>query len=435
VADLGGGVSAMIPLALYKDDGQGTLPRPAGAAPAADKPEGFMPTGDDRATRLADVALAWTVFQHFYPYFDVVKTDWPAELRRALSAAATDADGQAFLITLRRLVAALHDGHGGVYLSSQGAVGQLPLLWDWVEDQLVITRVAEGKAGELKPGDVVVAIDGHPAREVLSEAESLVSGATPQWVRWNALRRLGTGKRDEAVRLEARHPGGSSTFTADLTRSSAPYGPGSLEEARPEKIAEVRPGIFYVDIGRINDEDFKGALDRLAGAKGIIFDLRGYPSNLSTVVLTHLTGQPVSSARWNVPVITHPDGQGWQWDTSSWSVQPQAPRFKARAAFLTDGRAISYAETYMGIVENYHLAEIVGGPTAGTNGNVNPFTLPGGYGVVWTGMKVLKHDGSRHHGIGIRPTVPVSRTIQGVAAGRDEILEKAIDVVSQGGPV
>ena len=47
----------------------------------------------------------------------------------------------------------------------------------------------------------------------------------------------------------------------------------------------------------------------------------------------------------------------------------------------------------------------------------------------WTGMKVLKHDGSRHHGIGIQPTVPVSRTVAGVAQGRDELLEKAVEAV------
>jgi C-terminal processing protease CtpA/Prc len=45
-------------------------------------------------------------------------------------------------------------------------------------------------------------------------------------------------------------------------------------------------------------------------------------------------------------------------------------------------------------------------------------------------MKVLKHDGSQHHGVGIKPTVSVSRTIRGVAEGRDEQLEKAIEVVS-----
>ena len=33
------------------------------------------------------------------------------------------------------------------------------------------------------------------------------------------------------------------------------------------------------------------------------------------------------------------------------------------------------------------------------------------------------------HGVGIVPTVPVSRTVAGVAAGRDEILEKAVEIV------
>jgi len=70
-----------------------------------------------------------------------------------------------------------------------------------------------------------------------------------------------------------------------------------------------------------------------------------------------------------------------------------------------------------------------GGPTAGTNGNIVTFALPGGYRVTSTGMKVLKHDGSQHHGIGILPTIPVSRTRAGVAGGRDELLDRAVQAV------
>jgi C-terminal processing protease CtpA/Prc len=83
----------------------------------------------------------------------------------------------------------------------------------------------------------------------------------------------------------------------------------------------------------------------------------------------------------------------------------------------------------LGIVEHYKFGDIVGSTTAGTNGNINPFTLPGGYIVSWTGMKVLKHDGSRHHGVGIVPTVPVVPTPAGIAAGKDEVLEKAVEVL------
>jgi C-terminal processing protease CtpA/Prc len=76
----------------------------------------------------------------------------------------------------------------------------------------------------------------------------------------------------------------------------------------------------------------------------------------------------------------------------------------------------------------------VGETTAGTNGNINPFALPGGYHITWTGMKVLKHDGSRHHGVGIAPTVPVPRTIRGVADHRDEQLDRALAIAAGAGP-
>ncbi|HEX4960649.1 MAG TPA: S41 family peptidase [Thermoanaerobaculia bacterium] len=426
-ADLPGGVTVRVPLALYKDD-QGTLPHgPAVKPTVAAKPEGFIPTGNDRTTRLADVVLAWNVFQHFYPYFDVVAVDWPAQLQKALAAAATDADDHAFQDTLRRLVAALQDGHGNVFNPRLNASHSLPVSWDWVEDQLVVTAVAPGTAGVAR-GDVVVSLDGKPARAVLEAREELVSGATPQWRQWVALNALTGGDEGEEVRLALRHPDGTAA-SVTLRRTLPNQGWQTVPETRPEKIAEVKPGIFYVDLDRISDDDFKGALDRLAAAKGIIFDLRGYPK-VSPIVLAHLTSKTISSARWYVPIVFRPDHQDLYFDFSNWPVEPQPPRFPGKVAFLTDGRAISYAETYMGIVENYKLAAIVGGPTAGTNGNVNPFTLPGGYRLVWTGMKVLKHDGSRHHGIGIQPTVPVSRTLAGVAAGRDEVLEKGIAVVS-----
>ncbi len=434
-ADLGGGVVARIPLALYADP-QGTLPHlPAELrSPAPERPEGFIPAGGDRTTRLAAVVLAWGIFQHFYPYFDVVETDWPEALRRALRAAAVDPDERAFLDTLRRLVAELHDGHGRVRHASESRPLHLPLLWHWIEDQLVVTRVAPEGAAGLRPGDAVLTIDGKPALSALVEREALISGATLQWRRTRSLYELAMGEPGQEMRLEVAAFAEGAAFagekrTVTLRATLPAYGEGILEEERPEKIAEVRPGIFYLDLGRITDEDFRGVLGQLAQAQGIVFDLRGYP-RLSPVAIAHLIDEPVSSARWNVPVLTRPDREGMTFDFSNWWVMPEAPRFTAKVAFLTDGRAISYAETYLGIIEHYRLAEIVGSATAGTNGNVNPFTLPGDYRVSWTGMQVLKHDGSRHHGVGIQPTIPVARTRRGVAEGRDEVLERALEVVS-----
>jgi C-terminal processing protease CtpA/Prc len=128
--------------------------------------------------------------------------------------------------------------------------------------------------------------------------------------------------------------------------------------------------------------------------------------------------------------VTSPDREDWEWYRSGrWTLEPKAPRLAGKIAFLTNGVAISFAESILGIVENYRLGEIVGSATAGTIGNINSFELPGGYEARWTGMQVLKHDGSRHHGVGIQPTIPVEPTAQGIAHGRDEVLEKAIEAL------
>jgi C-terminal processing protease CtpA/Prc len=391
------------------------------------RPMGWKPSGNDRATRLAAVVLAWNVFQHFYPYFDVVETDWPATLRRSLGQAAVDEDEEAFLLTLRRLVADLYDGHGRVHHAGDRGLMLPPLLWDWIEDRLVVTRVGEG-VDALAPGDVVVRVDGRPVTEALADLETRISSATPQWKRHRALYQLAAGPHESEIVLTVAEAGdGERTVT--LKRTTPTWGEGALSETRPEKIADLGNGIVYVDLGRQRDSDFEEAVPRLAEAKGIVFDMRGYPSFNFSLVVSHLIDEPVTCAQWHVPTPSRPDREGMTFRFSNWNVYPKFPRFTEKVAFLTHGGAISAAETLMGIVEHYRLGAIVGTPTAGTNGNVNPFTLPGGYSVSFTGMKVLKHDGSRHHGVGILPTERVERTIEGVAAGRDEQLERAVELL------
>jgi len=131
-----------------------------------------------------------------------------------------------------------------------------------------------------------------------------------------------------------------------------------------------------------------------------------------------------------IPQIVYPDHERPAGSTNGgWQLLPAKPHIAGKVVFITDGRAISYAESFMSFVEHYRLGEIVGQPTAGTNGNVNVLVLPGGYRVPWTGMRVLKHDGSRHHLVGIQPTIPATRSIAGVREGRDELLERAIAVI------
>jgi len=421
VVDLGGGLSALLPVALFKD-ADGTLPHVS--ATTASAPASGAVSADERAVRLADVALAWTVLQHFYPYFDVVKVDWPAVLAETLAAAATDRDAAAFQRTVAAMVSKLHDGHGTVS-GLDSAMALPPISWGIVEGKLVVLSVGEG-AGDLEPGDVVVSIDGKPALAALATELTMVSAATPGYAQWKALQGLASGGQGTTLTLEVQ--AGGATRSVVLTRSADRT--EWRTERRPATVAELTPGLWYVDLGRVESADFAAAVDKLARAKAVVFDLRGYPTGAATEILPHLSDAALESARWNVPIATRPDRKEWTYDTGGrWNLPPARPRIAGKIVFLTDERAVSYAESIMGIVESYKLGAIVGGTTAGTNGNINHIKLPGGLVITFTGMLVLKHDFSTHHGVGIVPTLPVARTIAGVAAGRDEVLQAGCKLV------
>jgi hypothetical protein len=423
-------VMARIPIHVYAD-ARGSLPR--GTLPPEFAPGDVAPrlSAANRTTRLAAVALAWGVFEHFYPYFDVVETDWDSALTSGLRKAAIDPDERAFKVTLERLVAALHDGHGSVQLKSQAMRPLLPLRLGWAGNDLVVIGTCGDATGAASIGDAVLSIDGTTVSEWMSRAKERISAATAGWLRTIAagwiVRELPS---DKAVAVELRKPDGTE-YSVHLT-STTECSPTEGTRPRPANGEEIAPGIRYFDLNGTETPALTAVLDQLATAKGIVFDLRGYPGSAARDLMGHLTDTPLQSAKWIVPEITRPDREMVVWqEIGRWLLQPTAPRLTTNVAFLTDGRAISYAESIMGIVEAYKLGAIVGATTAGTNGNVNPFEVPGGYVISWTGMRVLKHDGSQHHGVGIAPTLPVESTQQGIASGRDEVLEAAVALLSK----
>jgi C-terminal processing protease CtpA/Prc len=420
-ARLGGGVSASIPITLPRDAG-GTLPHAPQPQPDFGKPALFSPHGDDRSTRLADVALAWTVFQHFYPYFDVVKTDWDATLAQALTRAATDADAEAFQQTLQMLVAALKDGHGDVGYDRISY--PLPLTWAMVEGKLAVTQIAPGDPSGLRPGDLILTINGRKVDDLMAEARKLTSASTPQWRDIKALRLL-LPHDPRPLALTAQR-GNAETFTTSITPK---LGPGALfRDTRTRNYSEVGSGIRYVDLSRMTEADLKAAMDDLVQARAIVLDMRGYPSAGALYLLPHLRDAVLQSDAFDIPIVTRPDRQGVVYDSKgSWRIAPVAPTLRGKLVFLTGGGAVSAAESIMGLVEREKLGTIVGEPTAGTNGNINPFTLPGDYRLTWTGMRVVKPDGTAFQGVGVSPDVVVKPTLAGIRAGRDEVLERGIE--------
>jgi C-terminal processing protease CtpA/Prc len=273
----------------------------------------------------------------------------------------------------------------------------------------------------VRRGDIVLSVDGRPAAEHIAAAAALASGS-PQWRLVRARRQFGAGPVGSNLVMRVRR--GSDEINVTVARGNK-----SLQEFSHPAIARLDDGIYYIDLARATLTDIDATMARLAAAPGVVFDVRRRP-NANHAVLSHLLARPDEANAWgSIAHVIRPDhvpSSVPRWDNSGWALPVLEPHISGRVAFLTGPTAISYAETVMSFVEHYHLGAIVGASTAGTNGNIAEITLPTECRTTFTGARVTKLDGSRLHLIGIQPTIPAVRTIAGVIAGRDEVLEKAL---------
>jgi len=436
------GLVLRLPLALPVDAEGKTVPAdPAGFAALQARLAAIdweTLTDADWRVRVADVIIVWNVFQHFHPYLDLIGVNWDAALAPALRRALRDPTGEDLRATLLELVAKSHDGHGYVYARAR-PLGSLPIRVAVVAGRIVVTGVGSGSP--LQRGDIVGRLDGVPALDVLRDRERYASGS-PQLSEFRALNGFGEGDADAIARVEITRDGAALSFELKRVRALFhPYFFNPVGEFPFPPFAEVKPGIFYVNLYALGADELAEKLPQLAGARGVIFDWRfgSYrpnekvkPIQPHSDILPHLIDHAIQASPMLIPRISQPDRVGWSYDESTWPVEPRAPRFQGRVVFINEPSVVSYGETCMAMIADYHLATLVGAPTAGCNGNANFVPLPGGFRVMWTGMDVRKHDQSPFYNVGFPPDVPVARTLEAAKAGRDEYLEAAIAVIEDG---
>jgi len=419
-------IVCQIPLVLYADD-ENTYPKSKEEKLTFLQKEIDKNTSDatSLAFRLGNIISTYNVFQHFYPYFDVVDVDWDTELEKALLRSYTDKTGKDHLITLQKLTATLRDGH----INVSGGIRETfvpPILWEWVEDKLIVSQIFDDEVG-LAVGDIITHINEKTAIEYFDEINSRISAGTKGWLDHKAKNSSLYGPEDSEINITVGGKKLSLKRTKEYFAEIRPFLP------QRDSQRKISDDIFYLNLDNIPMDDINELLPELKKYKSIICDMRGYPNGNHRFIRHLLKSNDTTEAWMQVPKLVYPDQEDLVgYEEHNWKMNTKKPYLgDKQIIFITDGSAISYAESYMGYIEGYKLATIIGQPTAGTNGNVNSFELPGGFGIRWTGMKVVKHDGSQHHGIGVLPNIYVEKTIEGVKAGRDEFLEVAIDLAQK----
>jgi C-terminal processing protease CtpA/Prc len=110
------------------------------------------------------------------------------------------------------------------------------------------------------------------------------------------------------------------------------------------------------------------------------------------------------------------------------AIQPYA----GKVIVLIDDRAISQAEHSCLFFEQAARVTFIGTHTHGSNGDVTAIRLPGGWRMWFTGQAVRHADGRQLQQVGIQPTIVAEPTIAGVRAGKDEVLDRAIQFATTG---
>ncbi|MGF1587274.1 MAG: S41 family peptidase [Bacteroidales bacterium] len=422
---IGSGLYCQMPMVLYRNI-EGTYPKADKNLFNELKNNLHSSSKDPKEifVRLGNIVNTFNVFQHFYPYFDVVEVNWEQELRKALLSSYSDKDGKDHLITLQKFTAPLMDGHINVY-GTYNDWFRPKITWEWIENQLIITKVLDQDI-KLQVGDVITHINGMRSHKYFEEVNSRISAATDGLLNFRAETTSLLGPENSKIRVKANGK------TIKLIRNDAnPYSSMYLSNENLKDYEMLDDNTIYINL-EINDSKLKDLLPVLEESNAIIFDARGIP-NISFEFITHLLPLDDTTQAWmQVPLIVYPDQErivGFDKYDGRELMKVKEPYFgNKKIVFIIDGRAISTVESFLSYIEGYNLATIIGQPSAGTNGAINLFKLIGGYNIGFTGMKVFKHDGTQHHGIGILPDIYMEKTIKGVKEGRDEFLEKAIEI-------
>ena len=415
-------ITAQIPLSLYLHENQ-TLPK-VGSIITFN--ETLIPlkekSSEDLSVRLANVIELYALIKHFYPYVEVSGAKLDLELEKALQKSYSDQTDEDHIKTLEAMTAPLNDGHIRVYGKSYQRHAP-DIRWQWIEDQLVITKVMDTSL-RISRGDVVEKVNSFSAEAYYTRFLELASASTDLNKQYQANTNSLLGKEGSNIALTIE---GKEHL---LKRTHNIWDKNREDKSSVVQFSSIEGGISYVNLNVISMDSIRSLLPKLEESKAIIFDLRKYP-NGNHEVIEYLLEEKDNNMNWmQIPEYIYPNQKGLKsFQEHGWGLKPSKPHLgDKKIIFITSGEAISYAESFMGFVEGYDLGTIVGESTAGTNGNVNTIVLNDNVYFSFTGMLVYKFDGELLHGRGITPDIYVQRTIAGVRAGNDEFLEKAIEL-------
>jgi C-terminal processing protease CtpA/Prc len=394
----------------------------------------------DSGYQLLALYRFWNIIEYWSPYRDVLGEDWNGVLAEFIPRIALAKNPESYKKELLALVAEANDGHANLLgsLDVRPPVGkcQLPVNVLFVENLPTISGITSTDPKDdvaLKIGDVITELGGIAVTRLI-ETWKPYYAASNEAARMRDIGRAMTRgecgddtvevrRGDQQIKLKVERvpppPADSSGHTRDL--------PGPTFRLLSKDVA-------YLKLSSVKSADCGHYVEEGAGTKGLIIDIRNYPSEFVVFSLgSLLVDNDVPFARFTEADLSTPGASYW---ANTVTLSPQKPHYSGKVVIVVDESSMSQAEYTSMALRAAHRSIVIGGTTAGADGNVSPFALPGGLRTMISGIGVFYPDKGPTQRVGIVPNVQVKPSLAAIRAGRDLVLEEAVrQIVGQQVPL
>lgn len=410
----------------------------------------FYPTLGYRAVAAAKI---YTVVNTFFPNKKLMSANWDSVTRAFLPAIVQAKDSVEYSLAIAALYAHIQDGHGfirnSMVLSSlMGGSAYPPVSGTWIDSKVVINSILNdslAKKAGISVGDVVLARDGVPVAQLMQKIKKHFAFSNESAGNAIGAMNIFRGAEEKSALYTIQDNNGKVrevTLGFNATNRQA-YFANSSGRANTPILRFITPEIGYADLDRMPASMTDSMFQLFKNTKAIIFDMRGYPQGSAWSIGPYLSGRnSVPAAKFtrldrHMPPLSSNVGEGNEetWAEFIQYIPNPAPgqmHYQGKTVMLINESTQSQAEHTGLFFRAANGTKFIGSQTAGANGDVTNFNIPGNKNLTFSGQTVWFPDGTQLQQTGLKPDIEVRPTIKGIRAGKDEVLERALRYLEKG---
>ncbi|MBE5318724.1 peptidase S41 [Pedobacter sp. MR2016-19] len=394
-------------------------------------------TNPDAGFRLLSLYRYWNMINYFFPYRHLTDKKWDTVLEEYIPKFLNAQDKLAYELTAAQLIGEVNDTHANLWGGREKSNALRGTKFaafkaEFVENQLVVVDYFNPEfsgLAKVKIGDVITHVNG-------KTINSLVDSLKPYYPASNSAARF----RDMSIDL-LRSPNNTIAlnYLSEGQKRQVNVPTYERKDLRmyhwykvdsSQKCYKLLPGnIGYITLANIKQEDIPEIKKAFKETKGIIIDIRNYPNTFVPFSLgSYFVTKPTSFVKFTTG---NPDNPGEFVFLEGPKITSDNNKYKGKLVVLVNENSQSQAEYTAMAFHSVKNSTIVGSTTAGADGNVSSIFLPGGLRTMISGIGVYYPNGKETQRVGIVPEIVVKPTIKGILNGKDEVLERAIKVISQ----